>query len=523
MVKAEDKLLREKRMKAATKEANILARLNHKNIVRVLGTAIMEENCFVIVLEYVPCGNLENFLLADKMNLAIPWKIRLKFFAELANALNYLHYHDPTQSYIHGDIKPQNVLLGDTLNTKLADFGAISITKTEDTTSSKYTKEKANTQHTLEYTAPEFLKNSTIPRLCSIDVYSYGMIGYEITTKTKVYSGPNQVSPDILQSLITSIGLKPDTSRTYEVGKLLKIPNEISIFQKLKDIVYDCWKTKAKDRPSISDVKQSLHQLTEKEQIYNKTIDAEARRLIKKRNLKPPLPEVKTATKFVAIKRILQRHEHGQLLLNYSVIVTIIIVVILSALIATYQTQIMSSSCSFLAVNSEGISKFDLTSDNGNITTLLHFPKPLHPLDNVPYIIPVNDVVYVISSDVKVEIMLRVNLSKTPLTWENLDWEIMHKNRKYIAFKDSILAIGRPYSSYRYMGFAGNYVRSGCPFTDLFNTTTGTWIQLQDMNERRIGHTLVLFQGMVCAVGGGNYHSAECFTEAAINGITCLQ
>jgi len=210
--------IRKKRIDDAEREANILAQINHKNIVKVIGTTLWENYYFAIILEYVPCGDLETFLLLDT-NLPLPWKIRLRFFVKLADALDYIHNRFKQEPYSHGDLKPQNILLDNALTIKVADFGAASISDLTGATSTTIEgaltgTTPANTQHTPLYAAPELLKdlNQQKKRCCSMDVYSYGMIGYEIIARKRVYSG-SEISMDALMFLIRDTGQKPNMQR----------------------------------------------------------------------------------------------------------------------------------------------------------------------------------------------------------------------------------------------------------------------------------------------------------------------
>ena len=175
----------EKRFADAEREAKILARLKHPNIMHIIGT-IWTENQFGILLECLPCGNLENILTKGN-DVPLPWKIRVRFFAELASALNYLHHHNHKQQFIHGGLKSQNVLLGNKLEIKLADFGATSIAKHIGVTSTTNWRNEYS-YYTTFYTAPEYLSDHTKDRSTSMDVYSYGMIGYEILTRERINS-----------------------------------------------------------------------------------------------------------------------------------------------------------------------------------------------------------------------------------------------------------------------------------------------------------------------------------------------
>ena len=96
------------------REANIYAQFTHENIVRVLGTFLKTKRSFAVVMENAPCGDLDR-LLHDGKDVPLPWKLRARFFTELADALDYLHNHDPKRRCIHGDLKPQRVLLGQKL------------------------------------------------------------------------------------------------------------------------------------------------------------------------------------------------------------------------------------------------------------------------------------------------------------------------------------------------------------------------------------------------------------------------
>ena len=264
------------------KEANIHAQFTHENIIRVLGALLRDDRSFAIILEYAPCGNLER-LLHNEKDVPLPWKLRARLFTELAAALNYLHNFDLSRRYIHGDLKPQNVLLGDRMQVKLADFGSASIAKLAEASSLSVTAD-SNTQHTPFYTAPEYLANITKGRHSSMDVYSYGMIGYEILTRNVVFSGAS-VPHEVIKHLIRE-GQKPDERPLNEVAySLMENSIESVIFAHLKKIVERCWQTKREDRPKIFEVKQSLDELAKDKVIYDRASEAEIEALIKKRKM----------------------------------------------------------------------------------------------------------------------------------------------------------------------------------------------------------------------------------------------
>lgn len=81
------------------------------------------------MFEYVPNGNLQEKLHGHgnggtaEMDSVLSWRNRMTIAFQLAHAIEYLHEKCSPQ-IVHGDIKTSNVLLDDTLNCKLCDFGS---------------------------------------------------------------------------------------------------------------------------------------------------------------------------------------------------------------------------------------------------------------------------------------------------------------------------------------------------------------------------------------------------------------
>ena len=154
------------------RELAVLRRLGHDNIVKLLAKTEWN-NCIGIIMEYVSGGSLEN-LLQDEFEVVeiVPWLLRLRLYYEVALALRYLHHHDNKRAYIHGDLKPQNILLTPELEVKVADFGSVNIA-----TASRQTNRSINisstSQYTPNYTAPEVLNSPLEKKNSSSDVYRW--------------------------------------------------------------------------------------------------------------------------------------------------------------------------------------------------------------------------------------------------------------------------------------------------------------------------------------------------------------
>ena len=330
----------------AKREAKILAQFEHKNIVAVLGATMWDKRSSTIILEYVPNGNLESLLMQDK-DIPLPWKLRARFFTELSNALDYLHNHDPNRSYIHEDLKPQNVLLGDLLVIKLADFGAATINKYTGA-STLAISGKDNTQHTPFYTAPEFLKNPTKCRSQKMDVYSFGMIGYEILTRKAVYSGAS-VSHEVVLNNIMFHGQKPNVTLINEVKNslLLKCRDDSEIFRELDEIVQQSWETEPEDRPKITDVRKRLEEMTHLKNIYDKATDKAANEVVERNKLKPIQAQIKERpSKTTAMK---QRTKDAVILA-----ILPILVFFAALIIRNLDSNAIASHIGFLGIDRDG-------------------------------------------------------------------------------------------------------------------------------------------------------------------------
>ncbi|XP_074377315.1 serine/threonine receptor-like kinase NFP [Apium graveolens] len=115
-----------KKFKDATEEIKILQRLNHANLVKLMGISSWnDEDCF-LVYEYVENGSLDNWLFPSSPSSSnllafLTWTQRLDIALDVANGLQYMHEHSQP-SIVHMDIRTSNILLNSNFKAKISNF-----------------------------------------------------------------------------------------------------------------------------------------------------------------------------------------------------------------------------------------------------------------------------------------------------------------------------------------------------------------------------------------------------------------
>ena len=149
-------------------EGQILARLDHPNIARLLDAGILPEGERYLVLKYVRGQRIDTY--CDEHRLDIDARIRL--FLQVCNTLSHAH----ASLVVHRDLKPGNILVVGDGQAKLLDFGVAKLIET-DVAASALTR-MAGAGMTPEYAAPEQTEGSPITTVT--DIYSVGVVLYRL-------------------------------------------------------------------------------------------------------------------------------------------------------------------------------------------------------------------------------------------------------------------------------------------------------------------------------------------------------
>ncbi|KAH7847430.1 hypothetical protein Vadar_025936 [Vaccinium darrowii] len=250
-------------------ELNFLGRLSHPNLVKLLGYC-WEENELLIVYEFMPNGSLERHLFGRRSAIQpLPWAIRLNILIGAARGLDFLHTLE--KQVIYRDFKTSNILLDESYNAKMSDFGLAKLGP-----SGSDTHVSTMVVGTYGYAAPEYIATGRLTT--KSDVYGFGVVLVEMLTGLRVV---DRNRPRGKYNLVDWV--KPYLSQKRKLTKIMdsrfesKYPSKAA-FQTAQ-VALRCLELDPKRRPSMKEVVETMER-----------IDASNEKHMDPLHDRPPLP-----------------------------------------------------------------------------------------------------------------------------------------------------------------------------------------------------------------------------------------
>ncbi len=223
-----------------------LLQLNHENLICLIGICSKSPHACML-MEYAHQGSIQHILAVQEVNLDLHFKLSILF--DIAKGMRYIH---DSKMGFHGSLTSAKCVINSRWVCKITGHGLHMLQETKNKTDVSVFQ--------LLWAAPELLNNMHITgkeQLQKADVYSYGIICYELMMETLPYS-------ECMPELAYEKAIEKVRDRQNPPYR----PNIDNIFDlKWKALITHIWQDRAEDRPHFSQILASLIKLNKGKQV----------------------------------------------------------------------------------------------------------------------------------------------------------------------------------------------------------------------------------------------------------------
>jgi serine/threonine protein kinase len=242
-------------------ELRLLSRVNHRNLVQLLGFC-EERGERILVFEFMPHGALHDHLHCSSSSgnggrspLFTSWEARLRVALDAARGVEYLHCY-AVPGIIHRDVKPSNILLDGDWTAKVSDFG---LSLASGSSAAAAAASSSATAGTVGYIDPEYYRLQELTERS--DVYSFGVVLLELVTGRKAI---HRTSQDGSGSPRNVIEFAVPAVETGSIARIVdeRVPpprgHEVEALARVAKIATECVRPRGRARPIMSEVVAEL-------------------------------------------------------------------------------------------------------------------------------------------------------------------------------------------------------------------------------------------------------------------------